>query len=421
MIFSLSTDLYLGMEFELPIRVAYVLNTVSIAITFVSGIPLMLVFATVSLCLSYLVDRWMLLRYYNKGVIFDDTILRETWNLIPYVAIISLAMSIYMLTEISIFPPIEDQRASTALLMFGMANSTDGDVSWLNARLARSWSFPLFTLMFVSVICLIFKVILSQFISNAVDIDVFRAGRGFMAGCCCTFQFNVVKDKNGKNKDGNNENDDIDDIDDIDDEFNAYYKKMKPAFTELCIKKIDKVGLGKDMISDRELEERWTIVRHRVTQTLYKAKVWKTDGISRVSGIQHRKGEIMRTYDDISLTRLATYNIKGNPRYRAAVRGLHLVAKRREDYIKHHGDTDGLHHATSQKHLGMKNVARGESSRLMKAGRIGEMFSPRTVDAKARELRRRSDMNRHVRIHQARGGAQRKTQHWDRKSEIKYE
>ena len=76
-------DLHSSVEFELPIRVAYVLNTVSIAITFISGMPLMICFATISLCFSYLVDRFMLLRFYDKGVVYDDTILKRTWQLIP--------------------------------------------------------------------------------------------------------------------------------------------------------------------------------------------------------------------------------------------------------------------------------------------------------------------------------------------------
>ena len=117
--------------------------------------------------------------------------------------------------------------------------------------------------------------------------------------------------------------------------------EAKPAFTELCVRRV-KIGDADQLISDQELREGWTLVRHRISLRLYKAKVWPSSGLSRVSELPHRKGDIMRTYDDISMTRLSTYRIDSNPRYRAAVQGLHLARKRRREFREHHGNTDGL-------------------------------------------------------------------------------
>ena len=181
------------------------------------------------------------------------------------------------------------------------------------------------------------------------------------------------------------------------------------------------------MISDREINEGWTIVRHRFTRVLYKAKVWQNDGISKISGIAHKQGDVMRCYDDISLKRLATYDIKNNHRYRAAVRGLHLVHKRRNNYIKHHGHTDGLHHAVSQKHM-IGNLGRQGTSDLVKAGRLETLYSPRTGIRESRieqrEQRRSSDIernNRRKQIVQSTSQSTSRQTHinmWDRKSEI---
>ena len=365
-------DMYSGIEFELPIRVAYVLNTVSIAITFVSGIPLMLIFATISLCLSYVVDRWFLLRFYRKGVVYDNKILAQTWNLIPFVAILSLAMSIYMLTEVSIFPiNLVKEQESSLLFMFNVT-SNDLSTNWLHARLSRSWSFPLFVILVGSVVLLIVKAITAQFVDSVVDIDVFRTTKGLLYCCrccrscrsfccCCGAICHVCADVNlavrirrdqaktevvGGKGEG--------EVDLIAEEQNAMlmeqYMHLKPAFTDLALKKIFTIN----DISTREMEEGWCVVRHLVSQTLYKAKVWPTDGASRISGLPHKKGDVMRVYDDISQTRLTTYRIESNPRYRAAVQGLHLARKKRNEFIDHHGNIKGAGNKDSQKHFGLR-------------------------------------------------------------------
>ena len=63
----------------------------------------------------------------------------------------------------------------------------------------------------------------------------------------------------------------------------------------------------------------------------------------------------MRVYDDISQTRLTTYRIESNPRYRAAVQGLHIARKKRNEFIDHHGNAciKGAG-SDSQKHCGLR-------------------------------------------------------------------
>ena len=244
-----------------------------------------------------------------------------------------------MLTEVSVFPLAKGEQASeSAQFFFGAINSTSkAGFPWSlvqsgEARLSRSWSFPLFVVLVLTIVLFVLKLLLSQFITNPADIDVFKI-RG-RRGCCDTCngtQQRVVVSEGEQNQ-------------------------MKPAFTELALKKIIRVGSGKEMISDSEIEQGWTIVRDRATQILYKAKCWASDGVSRTSGLPHKTGDVMRVYDDISQTRLATYSINANPRYRAAIRGLHLKQKRTDEFVEHFDNVSGLSLSTSQKHLGWTSV-----------------------------------------------------------------
>ena len=230
-----------------------------------------------------------------------------------------------------------EQASESALFFFAAFNSTsDAQAGSLRLRLSRSWSFPLLMVFILTIVLFVLHMILSQFITNPANIDVFKVREGGGCGCACVDACSKMNRNGG--------------VVSLESDRN----RMKPAFTELALKKIHRIGTGRDMISDFEIEQGWTIVRDRSTQVLYKAKCWQSDGVSRTSGIPHKKGDIMRVYDDISQTRLATYSINANPRYRAAVRGLHLVKKRTDDLVEHFGSVNGkysLDHKTAQKHL----------------------------------------------------------------------
>ena len=61
--------------------------------------PLFMSAALVSLCLSYLVDRYMILRYYTRPPAYDATLMRWAAHLMPVMMVFSLAISFWLVTE----------------------------------------------------------------------------------------------------------------------------------------------------------------------------------------------------------------------------------------------------------------------------------------------------------------------------------
>lgn len=113
------------------------------------------------------------------------------------------------------------------------------------------------------------------------------------------------------------------------------------AYTENCLKKLTKYEEQLYIFTDEEyrhdileLREGWEVVKHDETGQLYKAVRWAKDGISDITGEEHKKGDFKRMWEWISEKNLFSYHIEYNPRYKDAVFALNLQRSRNKEKVQ---------------------------------------------------------------------------------------
>ena len=110
------------------------------------------------------------------------------------------------------------------------------------------------------------------------------------------------------------------------------------AFTENCLKKLSPYEEDLYMCANEErkhdvlkLSDGWEVCKHNETGQLFKAVRWDSDGISEITGNEHKKGDFKRTFEWISEMHLYSYHIEHNPRYKNAVFALNLQKRKKID------------------------------------------------------------------------------------------
>ena len=78
---------YRGSAFALDVRYAQVLNTVFVTMMYGAGIPLLLPVCAVTLALTFLLDKYMLLYFYNTDLLdcLNGDLALSAARLLPYV------------------------------------------------------------------------------------------------------------------------------------------------------------------------------------------------------------------------------------------------------------------------------------------------------------------------------------------------
>ena len=99
------------------------------------------------------------------------------------------------------------------------------------------------------------------------------------------------------------------------------------AFTEFCLKKLSPYEEDLYMCANEErrhdvlkLSDGWEVCKHNETGQLFKAVRWDSDGISEITGNEHKKGDFKRTFEWINEMHLYSYHIEHNP----GIRTLYL-------------------------------------------------------------------------------------------------
>eukprot|EP00828_Plagiopyla_frontata_P043194 TRINITY_DN6674_c0_g1_i2.p1 TRINITY_DN6674_c0_g1~~TRINITY_DN6674_c0_g1_i2.p1 ORF type:complete len:345 (+),score=40.99 TRINITY_DN6674_c0_g1_i2:99-1037(+) len=90
--------------FDLTSKYALALNIIFVSLFYSSGMPLLLLFASFSLALQYLVEKYLILRYYSKPVNYSSYLNYKILKLLPYAMILHLAIAIWSYGAEGIFP-----------------------------------------------------------------------------------------------------------------------------------------------------------------------------------------------------------------------------------------------------------------------------------------------------------------------------
>eukprot|EP00753_Platysulcus_tardus_P008360 PLAT15919.1.p1 GENE.PLAT15919.1~~PLAT15919.1.p1 ORF type:complete len:1334 (+),score=543.12 PLAT15919.1:95-4003(+) len=89
-------DLYQGPQFNLASRYATVLNTVFVSLMYSGGLPLLPMLALLAMVVMYWVDKWLMLRVYNKPPRFDESLNEAAIDALPWAVLIHLVITCWM-------------------------------------------------------------------------------------------------------------------------------------------------------------------------------------------------------------------------------------------------------------------------------------------------------------------------------------
>lgn len=92
-------DLYTGPKFQLQIRLAQLVSTVFVAMTFSSGLPIMYVICFVSLFITYWVDKILLLRYYRITEGYNKHLSEAIVSTLPFALLFHIFFGYFMLSS----------------------------------------------------------------------------------------------------------------------------------------------------------------------------------------------------------------------------------------------------------------------------------------------------------------------------------
>ena len=86
--------MYEGPKYKIMIKYAFAVMTILVTLFYCSGMPILLLFASIMFYLKYLIDKYMLLRYNNKPPQYDHSLLVMTINLMPWAVVMHLVVGI---------------------------------------------------------------------------------------------------------------------------------------------------------------------------------------------------------------------------------------------------------------------------------------------------------------------------------------
>jgi len=281
-------------DWEMPSRTAVLMNSLFCAFMYSSGHPVLYAVAAASFALTYVVDKWALLRINRRPPLFDEAMAVFAVGLMPYAAVAHLLISIWMYSQPDVLwsPQVFGGVAGTSVEVSALtgkdlsnsiggfvATAGQGDSSGFNflVRLTRENTLPLFLLL-----CLF---IISWFLYRT-------AGRliwAMLKGCCfCVSRGRWCRAGNSGTL------------------------QFNPPYTGPYALPLD--GSKKHELTPFEKKAGWHIVSD--SGFLVKIRTWPRDGVT--FGLIHRKGQRMLTWQVIATQGIASYDLAANPLYGAA-------------------------------------------------------------------------------------------------------
>ena len=122
---------YEGTTFVMPIRMAHIMNTMSVTIIFSPGLPGLLPLAAFSFFLSFNMDRFMLLRHYKRPPEYTTKLVKSYFSFVPLVILMHLGFAVWMYTNPTTFysERIEDSIYADSLVWY--TSTVQSVFTWL--------------------------------------------------------------------------------------------------------------------------------------------------------------------------------------------------------------------------------------------------------------------------------------------------
>lgn len=336
--------LFVGPQFDTCVKTSKLLALLFFAMTYSSGIPLMMPLAFAAFAFYYFLNKFLFLRYYKRPPKISDAITRRAVRLLPLAAIIRLGFACWMLGNGDILPPnfpggnldagseAIDSGASFStdqyvnnLNQYYSSYGKDNGLAWIGDRVAQPNTFPL-------LICIAFIIVVKFlfFIWPYLPLSWALRLLDYLYKCMCKRSAQVFVDEYGR-KMTEIKPYDIHRMRDplrrevcpfTDDYFSYMADKLekKSQFGSCAPRKVDTL--------DRQHEvDGWV----RIDQDRYVIKSKRWNYSTQFNGIPRKAGDLKKTFEVISDVGCYSYELDKVPDYTLAVQGLKAGALRRKN------------------------------------------------------------------------------------------
>lgn len=305
-----------GPIFETSYATAQSLALLFFAMTFATGIPLLIPLACIAFTMFFTVDKFLICRFYQRPPKISEGVIRSAITLLPFAAILRLAIACWMLSARDIFTSniiqLNTQRLGSDILV-------SGPISYAQERLLRPNIFPLFILLLLTVAYYPLRFIFRYIIPLELLISVFRK-------CFCTQKHETAVSSRRDGITGYELmllNDELrQEAAPFSEQYYSYVLSQEKAVKfcrPLCRKKESLF----EELSKQEQREGWLHVgrgRH-----VLKCKVWTQT--TDLGYTVRRPGEFKKTHEVIADAGCNSFNLASIPVYKKAIIALEQGAK----------------------------------------------------------------------------------------------
>jgi len=176
---------YLGPELQIAQRYGLVLSTVFVCLLYSSGIPILLLCASVTFGIMYSVEKLLLLRVYRTPPQYNDTIARLMVKCLPYAGIMHMLLGLWIYSARGTFPrPLlspEIQKYADELLAQAKPGTQEYQllVTYnIPARLFNWVVFPMFILLLLSAMGLLLPKLMAALCGGLLRSNKVGDGEG---------------------------------------------------------------------------------------------------------------------------------------------------------------------------------------------------------------------------------------------------
>jgi hypothetical protein len=163
---------FVGPEFEFAFSYAQLMSTFFVTLTFATGIPLLYPIAAANFLLYYIVEKYLFITLYKIPPHFNTAVGRRASSLIPIAILFHIAMSIWMLSNKTIFNNENSGAVAEEYYynaVHGTSSTSSSSVGYdAKERVTQKATLPLFVLFFI-LLFLWFGIYVSKFVNKGLE------------------------------------------------------------------------------------------------------------------------------------------------------------------------------------------------------------------------------------------------------------
>ena len=298
-------ELYEGITFDMPLRVATLLNTFFSVMFFSSVVPILIPVACLSFTAQFWVDKIALLRLYQKPAHYDISVISMAVKLMPIALLLHLVFGTWAISDSSTLPSGGITPGDSQPLAEAYAQAVGLMSPSIATALSRYAVIP-----YVAMLALVFLFALFMFV-------LWKLIKAATSACTSCLDCMGCQDESDERRNGEMKDYDDDSSEHKSSRCNCRKPKEKLAlspYTDIYGQRFCEPTQEAEVFGE-DRAKGWRLVLG-ADGWLWVTKVWTDNGT--VDLVWHQAGQYKRTWEVIRDNTFHSYNMSHNPKYRVS-------------------------------------------------------------------------------------------------------